>query len=77
MYIWRTEAVAEDGWAEYYVTRQPPDYVEIITDSTMDGSVYNQIIVDKHAKFKHRYDDGAEICTARAILALEEAGLNV
>ena len=82
LYVWRVDILEdEDGWYEYYAMRVPPNGVQMETVEehtlTRTTAVHYQYITTPHVKFKHRYSDGAEICMARAILALQEAGMNV
>jgi hypothetical protein len=81
IYIWRTDHIGsgtiDDATFEYYATRVPPAGVEIVEDSTLDGRILERAVTSPHVKFMHRYNDGAELCIARAIIALQEAGMNV
>lgn len=81
IFIWRTDHVGngtvDDATFEYYATRVPPAGVEIVEDSTLDGRILERAVTSPHVKFMHRYNDGAELCIARAIIALQEAGMNV
>lgn len=80
MFIWREGPVNTDGTAEYYVSRgAPKDYsVEKVEEYSLTGPLINydyKIRTHPAYKFTHTYSDGAEICVARAILALHAEGL--
>ncbi len=82
IYIWRTDHIGsgpvDDATFEYYATRVPPAHVDRVEDMmTLTGKVVNSSVTTPHVKFMHRYNDGAELCIARAIIALQEAGMNV
>lgn len=77
-YIWRDEIEPDsEGFLTYYAARIPPAEVDYTEDRTWGGRVVIRHIDTPHVTFQHRYSDGAEICVARAILALHEAGMNV
>lgn len=78
IYIYRTQQLVDtDDVYEYYAMRIPPNEVETVEMRTLMD--YNSVveIATPHVKFMHKYSDGAELCIARAIIALQEAGMNV
>lgn len=79
LYIWRNESMQQTGdTLHYYASRTPPAELEYSDDLTLTSLVTGRIYRgDEVVEFDHTYSDGAELCVARAILALKEAGLNV
>jgi len=81
IYIWRNEIQnSPNDTMTYYAARVAPDMVEYETVeglNFMGSAQIHKYITTPHVTFNHKHSDGAEICLARAILALQEAGMNV
>lgn len=82
LFIWREEGLMhEDDWLTYKASRTAPGRLtyETFEDMTFAGNVVNRRTYPVQAvvTFQHKHSDGAELCIARAILALQEAGHNV
>ena len=79
LYIWRNESMKQTGdTLHYYASRTPPANLEYSEYRTLIGAVTHiQYRGDDVVEFEHTHSDGAELCVARAILALQGAGLNV
>lgn len=76
LYIWRSEHKGDGVGLKYYASRRPPADQEYEEQTNFTGVTYIRHYTNA-VEFYHDYDDGAELCVARAILALKEAGLNV
>lgn len=76
LHIWRSEEKGDGVGLKYYASRQPPAEAEYVEEANLTGVTYVRHYTNA-VEFYHDYDDGAELCVARAILALKEAGLNV
>ena len=76
MYIWREESKEhDDDTLTYNVARLPPEAIEWEEEVSY---TFTETITHRHTntpiiQFRHKYSDGAELCVARAILALHEA----
>jgi hypothetical protein len=78
IYIYRMQSMNDtNDVLEYYASRVPPDDLETVEERSFTDPAISTIITTPHVKFMHKYSDGAELCLARAIIALEEAGMNV
>ena len=79
LFIWRkTSLTNKDDVLTYYASRTPPDLIEYeyVDDITFSGTTQHKYPTVPVVEFEHKYSDGAELCVARAILALQEKGLN-
>ena len=81
VFIWRADAKTnDDDTLTYFASRVAPadiDYEYVDDINFMGTTTTHSYISTPHVTFNHKYSDGAEICLARAILALQEAGMNV
>ena len=76
LYIFRTAKLEDiSGVYEYYVTLVPNASLEWVNERAFTDNVEQASLATPHAKFLHKYDDGAELCAARAIIALKDAGM--
>ncbi len=76
LYISRTEPFDSDqSIYEYYVALVPESEWEWDSTQTLDGVMQFKELITPHAKFLHAYNDGAELCAMRAMLALKDAGM--
>ena len=66
-----------DDSYQYYAARVPPAELEYMELRTLIDYSSVKEITTPHVRFMHKPSDGVEICVARAIIALEEAGMNV
>jgi hypothetical protein len=82
IFIWREEAKTnDDDVLTYYAARMSPEEFSYNTES-IDVRTFAESDTDSsyevkppHVTFRHKYSEGAEICVARAILALEAEGI--
>ena len=82
MFIWRAEPLLhDDDVLTYNVSRKPPADIdwEVVEEMTLIGgdNIQHTYPTEPIYQFKHKYSDGAELCIARAILALQEKGMNL
>jgi hypothetical protein len=82
LFIWRAEPKQHnDDVLHYYAARVPPEQItwETVEDISFMDLNRKPLTYPSHpiVEFDHKYSDGAELCIARAILALQEKGMNL